>query len=84
LILLDGGNLPTTGQHVDGSALIGELLALAKRQIVRPGQDDALRDVELAEGLLDLQIVGVERAGGAITFPGGLGRILRVGIGDVL
>ena len=84
MVLLDGGNLPSPYQHVDGSALIGELLAFSERQIVSPGQDDALRDVELAEGLLDLQIVGVQRARISVTFPAGLARILRVGIGDVL
>jgi hypothetical protein len=67
-----------------GSALIGKLLAFSKGQIVSPGQDDALRDVKLAEGLLDLQIVGVQRAGTAVPFPAGLARILRVGIGEVL
>ena len=48
LVLLDGGNLPSTGQHVDGSALIGKLLALSEGKIVSPGQDDALRNVELS------------------------------------
>ena len=72
MILLDGGNLPSTDQHVDDSALIGELLAFSEGQIVSPGQDDALRNVELAEAFLDLQIVGVQRAGSAVVFPGGL------------
>ena len=30
LILLDGGDLPSTNQHVDRSAMIGEFLALAE------------------------------------------------------
>ena len=84
MILLDGGNLPSTSQHVDDSAMIGKLLALAEGQIVSPGQDDALRDVERAESLLGLQIVDVQRAGIPIPFPAGLARILRVGIGEVL
>jgi hypothetical protein len=63
LVLLNGGNLPSTGQHVDGSALIGKLPALAEGKIVRPGQDDALRNVKRAESLLGLQIVDVQCAG---------------------